>query len=105
MKEYSALTGITLRITFRNSAGTLADPTGVELHVEKPDATKTTYTYAGAAITRVSAGVYTKTITPAAGETGIWKYDWQGTGAVIWYSGLLNGGRKFRVLARQVTPA
>lgn len=106
METSRVLTAITLKITFRNSSGVIDDPTTISLYVRKPTVSGSTttysvatYTYAGATITRVSEGVYTKTITPAADEYGTWTWDWQGTGDVAFYDG---GARE--VLARQVTP-
>lgn len=55
------------------------DPTTVSLTVTSPANVVTTYTYAGALITRTSAGVFTKDI--ACDEDGEWQYVWTGTGA------------------------
>lgn len=59
--------------------GTPTDPTTVSLIVTTPAGESTTYTYAAAEITRVSAGVFTKNI-PCT-EDGLWVYVWVGTGA------------------------
>lgn len=59
--------------------GTNTDPTTVSLEVKAPDATVTTYTYAGSQITKTATGVYTKTLTPTA--VGTYNYSWIGTGA------------------------
>lgn len=69
---------VTLTNTFKVS-GTATDPTTISLVVTDPAGTATTYTYAGATITRSSTGVYTKNIT--ASTAGIWSYTWTGTGA------------------------
>lgn len=68
---------VTLTNTFAVS-GTATDPTTISLVVTDPTGTATTYTYAGATITKSSTGVYTKNIT--ADEAGIWSYTWTGTG-------------------------
>lgn len=68
---------VTLTNTFAVS-GTATDPTTVSLVVTDPAGTATTYTYAGATITKSSTGVYTKNVT--ASTAGIWSYAWTGTG-------------------------
>jgi hypothetical protein len=55
------------------------DPTTVTLVVKDPEGEETTYTYALGEITRVSAGVYTKDISPDM--VGTWWYWFYGTGA------------------------
>ena len=55
------------------------DPTTISLTVREPDGTTTTYTYAGATVTKSSTGVYTKNITLA--KRGVWLFQWAGTGA------------------------
>jgi molybdopterin-guanine dinucleotide biosynthesis protein len=58
----------------------LADPTTITLTVVSPSGTSTSYTYAGATVTKSATGVYYKDLTPdAAGE---WLYRWTGTGTV-----------------------
>ncbi len=68
---------VTLTNTFK-VAGTATDPTTITLVVTDPAGTATTYTYAGATITRTSTGLYTKNI--AASTAGRWSYAWTGTG-------------------------
>lgn len=76
---YSSSTELaTLTNTFKNSAGTATDPTTISLAVTTPSGTTTTYTYAGATITKTSTGVYTKDI--ACSEAGEWVAVWTGTG-------------------------
>lgn len=60
-------------------AGTATDPDTVTLVVTDPAGTATTYTYAGATITKSSTGVYTKDIPCTS--AGLWTYVWVGTGA------------------------
>lgn len=57
------------------------DPTAVSLEVKDPSGNTDTYTYALAQITKNSTGVYSKTIS--FDEAGVWRYEWQGTGACI----------------------
>ncbi len=59
-------------------SGTATDPTTISLVVTDPAGTATTYTYAGATITKTATGVYTKNIT--ASTAGVWSYRWTGTG-------------------------
>ena len=68
---------VTLTNTFAVS-GAATDPSTVSLVVTDPAGTATTYTYAGATITKSSTGVYTKNIT--ASTAGLWAYTWTGTG-------------------------
>ena len=60
--------------------GVATDPTTVALAVTDPAGVTTTYTYAGATVSKTSTGVYTKTITPAL--AGTWAYVWAATGTV-----------------------
>jgi hypothetical protein len=60
-------------------AGAPTDPTTVSLTVTTPSGVATTYTYAGSAVTKDSAGVYHKDVT--CSEAGDWQYQWTGTGA------------------------
>jgi len=67
----------TLTNTFK-VATVATDPTTVTLEVTDPTGAVTTYTYAGATITKTSTGVYTKDVAcPTAGD---WQYIWTGTG-------------------------
>lgn len=58
--------------------GTLTDPTTVTLTVRKPSGTTTSYTYAAAAVSRISLGVYRKNLT--LDERGVWLFTFTGTG-------------------------
>lgn len=69
---------VTLSNTFEVD-GVPTDPTTVTLTVVDPAGTSTTYTYAGATITRTSAGLYAKDV--ACTLTGRWQAVWTGTGA------------------------
>ncbi len=66
--------------TFKNQAGTLTDPTTVEYKVRAPDGTITTYTWAGAMVTRDSTGVFHRDITFLT--SGKWVVRVAGAGAV-----------------------
>ena len=65
---------------FRNSSGSLADPTTVTVQVKTPDGTVTLYTYAGGAVTKDSTGLYHKNVTITA--EGKWTLGMLGTGNV-----------------------
>jgi hypothetical protein len=54
------------------------DPTTVSLTVEDPAGTQTTYTYAGATVTRDSAGNYH--VDVAVATAGRYRYRWVSTG-------------------------
>lgn len=57
----------------------LTDPTTITLLVVEPDGTRTSYTYAGAAVTKHSTGVFYKDVPlTLAGE---YLLRWEGTGA------------------------
>lgn len=68
----------TLTNTFQ-VAGVDTDPTTITLVVTDPLGVATTYTHAGATITKTATGIYTKDI-PCT-EAGLWTYVWIGTGA------------------------
>ncbi len=58
---------------------TATDPTTVSLTVKDPLGARTTYTYAGATITKDSTGNYHRDFIAVA--PGPWNYAWDGTGA------------------------
>jgi len=58
----------------------LTDPSTVTLQVENPAGTVTSYTYAGATVSKNSTGVFYKDL--ALDTAGDWTYRWVGTGAV-----------------------
>lgn len=51
---------ITQTCTIKDMDDVVYDPAKVELTIEEPDATQTTFTYADAEITRLDIGVYMK---------------------------------------------
>lgn len=57
--------------TFKDTSGTLVDPSTVDLTVRDPDGTETT-----PAVANPSVGVYTATVT--FDEAGIWRWRWEG---------------------------
>lgn len=59
----------------------LADPTTITLRVKNPAGTVTNYTYAAAELTKVSTGIYTKSLEPD--QVGTWWVEAIGTGAVV----------------------
>ena len=66
---------------FKDSAGTLTDPTTVSLIYRAPDGTETTITYAGGGVTKDSTGVYHADVTCSV--VGDWYYRFVGTGAAV----------------------
>jgi hypothetical protein len=68
----------TLTNTFQ-VASVNTDPTTITLVVTDPVGVATTYTYAGATITKTATGIYTKDIPCTT--AGLWTYVWVGTGA------------------------
>jgi hypothetical protein len=71
---------VRLTATFKNTAGANTDPTAVACTWKSPDGTVTSYTYAGATITRSEAGIYYVDIAPTV--SGNHWYDFTGTGTV-----------------------
>lgn len=67
---------ITLRATFRDAAGALANPGAVALAVRKPDGTLVT---PAPTPTEASVGVWQHAIAPD--QSGWWTYRFIGTGA------------------------
>lgn len=63
--------------TFTQNAVAI-DPSTVSLTVKDPAATSTTYTYAGATVTKDSVGNYHVDVAPTL--TGTYKYRWVSTG-------------------------
>ena len=80
---YQIDTGIQFQAAFTLPGGVVpADPTDVSLFVQDPTGTVTTYTTASTPtpVVKVSTGVYTFDLTPAA--SGAWVYKWQGAGVL-----------------------
>lgn len=73
---------IRLMATFKNSAGTAADPTGVVLKYRDPvTSTVTTKTYGVDSVVKSSTGIYYFDLTLS--NPGEWWYRWEGSGAII----------------------
>lgn len=68
---------VRLKNTFK-VAGTVTDPTTVALVVTDPSLVATTYTWAGAEVTKASTGVFYRDVT--VDEAGLWTYKFTGTG-------------------------
>jgi hypothetical protein len=80
MDSYPAGNLITLKTTFIDQVTLLpADPTTVKLRVQDPSGTEVDYSIL--TMTHPLIGTYQQEITPTL--PGIWKYRWEGTGAVI----------------------
>lgn len=71
-----------LIVTFRDSAQTVTDPTGVTFSVKTPAGAVTTYTYGvDGALGKTSTGVYYVDYTPTL--PGRHVYRWAATGALV----------------------
>lgn len=66
-----------ISVTFTVS-GVATDPTTVELSVQNPAGTVTTYTYASTSVTKSATGAYYKNVT--LDSEGTWYWRWKGTG-------------------------
>jgi len=72
---------IELKVTFRNDAGAVTDPTSPTLAIHKPDGTITTYVHpTDTALMKDSTGVYHVNYIPTM--RGTHKWEAYGTGAV-----------------------
>lgn len=71
--------GDTLKVAaeFRGTDGLHADPGAVTLTVLPPSGSTTTYTYAGATVTKDATGKFSKRLTPTT--VGEWHYRFEGT--------------------------
>ena len=56
------------------------DPTTITLEVQSPSGVTTSYTYAGAQVTKEGTGIYYYNLS--VNEAGWWVYQWTGTGTV-----------------------
>ena len=74
--------GDTIRVSvlFTDILDAAADPTTVQLRIEEPDGTVTTFTLAAATVTRASLGNFHRDI--ALDSSGTWRYEFLGAGAV-----------------------
>ena len=84
MNSYTVGTAVKCQMTFYSDEAqtTVADPTGITFRVRAPSGTITEYIYGtDAELVKSGTGVYYVLVTPTAG--GIWKYAFEGTGAVV----------------------
>lgn len=89
MNEYDISATVTMRCNFKVDTA-LTDPTTISLTVTDSAGTATTYTYAGATVTKDAVGQYSKgLVVTLAGE---WIYTFAGTGAVA-----ASGTKRFAV--------
>ncbi len=80
MAEYAEGNIVRLTGTFTDADDVALDPTVVKAVIERPDGTKTTYTYGtDPELTRSSEGVY-KISLDTTGFPGVWLYRWYSTG-------------------------
>lgn len=61
--------------------GADADPTAVTLEVLDPSGNQSSYTWAAGQVVRQAAGRFYYDL--AVDEAGLWRYRWEGTGAVV----------------------
>lgn len=73
---------VRLKVTWRDAAGALVDPTTITCRVKNPAGTVTVYTYALGQVVRESIGVYHYDVDTSA-LNGTWSYRWEGTGAAV----------------------
>lgn len=76
-QTYEVGDSVRLEVEFRDATGALADPTAVQVKVEDPSGTETTYTDE----TKDAVGQYHKDILASA--PGTWHYRWEGSGALV----------------------
>lgn len=83
LHSYQAGNQVVLSVTFTNATtGALATPTTITCETLDPSETVTQYTNSSTpAITNPSQGVYQLILTPTL--PGVWRYRWEGTGAVV----------------------
>lgn len=73
---------VRLTATFKNSSGTVTDPTTIKVKYKTPAGVETTKTYVtDAEVVRSSTGIYYIDLTLT--QTGRWHYRWEGTGTII----------------------
>jgi uncharacterized protein YfaS (alpha-2-macroglobulin family) len=78
MNDYWPGSVVTLTATFRNAAGTLANPTAVTITVRQPGGTTTTPTASS-----TSTGVYTASYNTTGLAPGVYRWRAAGTGTVV----------------------
>jgi hypothetical protein len=79
LANYYVGTEARLSATFRDSSGTLGDPSSVVVMVKDPAGSKTTYTTA-TGVVRDSLGAFHLDITLT--KAGSWVYKWKGSGGL-----------------------
>jgi hypothetical protein len=82
MPSPSFIVGSTWRTKarFTDEDGDLTDPTTITLKVREPSGTETSYTFAGATVTKEATGIFYRDVTINA--SGRWVARWIGTGTV-----------------------
>jgi hypothetical protein len=90
---------ITVSAIFEDSTQTLVDPTTVELVVQDPTGTMTTYVYlTDMGLIKDSSGKYHFIIT--ANIAGVWIYNWLGIG-----TGQSSNASSFIIVDPSITPS
>lgn len=82
MNTYPIGTAIVLPVTFEDAVTAApGDPTSVLLRVMDPIGTEVDYTVALGNVSHPATGTYQATIAPRI--PGIWRYRWEGKGAIV----------------------
>lgn len=76
MKQFDIGDQPTIEASFRDTSGEPADPTTVTLTVKAPDGTEQ-----DVEVTRNSLGEYSGVVEPD--QSGMWRYRWAATGALV----------------------
>ena len=81
-EHYPQGTLVRVQVSFTQS-GNFADPDGVNLRFRPPRQHRTTWIYGiDAAIVKDSTGVYHADLDTTPAVPGVWRYHWEGDGAV-----------------------
>ena len=72
---------VRITATWQNNLSAAIDPSNVQLIIQNPNGTKSTFTYSSGAVIKDSTGVYHYDYIPSS--SGTYTYRWEGTGAAI----------------------
>lgn len=82
-EHYPKGTLVRVQVSFTQK-GNFADPAGVNLRFRPPRQHRTTWIYGvDAAIVKDSTGVYHADLDTTPVVPGVWRYHWEGNGAVV----------------------
>ena len=80
MNTYEIGDMVTVKATFRDRNRVLTDPTIVTLRIRTPAGTTLTYVYPNIPVVKDSVGVYHADVDTSLFSSGLWVYNWSGTG-------------------------